>query len=77
MKENYNIFTNAPSLSSDETLECLRNQLSPKEYYYCALYLKTTLDAEKHKNFSVGSVKRYFIAQHCNVCVDTALFVVN
>lgn len=76
MTENYNIFTSAHTFDSDEALERFRHQLSPQEYYYCALHLKTTLDANPHANFTVGSVQRYSTIKLCNVCVDNALFLV-
>lgn len=78
MVENYNIFTNVPPLTNEQALERLRHQRTPTEYYYCGLHLKTTLDSYKHKNFTVGSIKRYMMTQfiQCAVCSDNALFVV-
>lgn len=76
MVENYNIFTNVPPLTNEQALERLRHQLTPTEYYYCDLHLKMTLDSDKHKNFTVGSIKRYMMTQQCAVCADNALFVV-
>lgn len=76
MTATSNIFTNPPSLTSDEALERLRHQLTPKESYYCTPHLVDLVDAQKNKNFSVGSTKRYLIVQSCVICGYDAQFVV-
>lgn len=71
-----NIFDKRPSLSSDEALERLRHQLTPKESYFCKEHLSDFVDKFLHKNHLVGSIKRYLLIQPCAVCGEDAQFVV-
>lgn len=76
MDEVSNIFDNPPTLSSDEALEKLRHQLSPKESYYCAVHLVNVVDTHPDRNYSVGSTKRYLMKQNCAYCSRAASFIV-
>lgn len=80
MTESNNIFSNPPSMTSDEALADLREKLThgttSKENFYCATHLAMKVDALPHVNFKVGSVNRYSATQFCKICANAAQFVV-
>jgi hypothetical protein len=77
MTVEHNLFSSPPaSLTNDESLAQLRNQLHPREYYYCGTHFLAIVDADRNVNFSVGSTKRYILVKECSVCGDDSLFVV-
>lgn len=76
MTGSSNIFSDPPSLTSDEALEKLRHQLTPKEIAYCTKHFLSLINDRRYENLSVGSVQRYYINQKCSVCAVPATVIV-
>lgn len=76
MSTSSNIFSNKPVIPDDGYVEKVKHHYNPEEYYYCGQHFITMIDANRHVNFSVGSIQRYLMAKTCDVCVDKARVVV-